>query len=172
MNYFSFFDLPLSFYLDEEALRKSFLANSRKYHPDFFTMESEEKQAEVLEMSTLNNEAYKTLKDFHTRIQYILETRGMLTDDVKNDIPQTFLMEMMDVNEAIMDLQFDPDAEKKASIHTEMQVMKDDLLKEVEPRMHSYVEGMEDETEVLEAVRGYYLKLKYLNRIEESLEKI
>ncbi|HRD80271.1 MAG TPA: Fe-S protein assembly co-chaperone HscB, partial [Saprospiraceae bacterium] len=61
MNYFEFFRLPLSFQLDEEALRKAFYANSKKYHPDFYTLESEEKQTEILELSTINNQAYHTL---------------------------------------------------------------------------------------------------------------
>ena len=60
MNYFEFYNIPVSFNVDKSALKRTFYANSKKSHPDFYTLESEEKQLEVLELSTLNNKAYKS----------------------------------------------------------------------------------------------------------------
>ena len=106
MNHFQFFDLPVSFYLDEKLLKKRFLLNSKKYHPDFFTLATQEKQAEILERSTHNNLAYKTLSNFDSRMKYILSEKGILGEKGKNTIPQIFLMEVMDIQEAIMELEF------------------------------------------------------------------
>ncbi len=54
MQYFDLYDLPISFLLDVKALKKKFYQLSKQFHPDFFTLESEEKQAEILELSTDN----------------------------------------------------------------------------------------------------------------------
>ena len=87
-----------------------------KHHPDFFTLDGIEKQMEALEVSTLNNKAYNTLKDFDRRLKYILEEKSVLKEEGSNNLPQEFLMEMMKVNEAVMDLQFDFDEEKHTNI--------------------------------------------------------
>ena len=67
-NYFDFYELPRSPKLDEALLRSRYLLMSKRYHPDFFTLESPEKQAEMLELSTLNNQAYQVLSEFEPRL--------------------------------------------------------------------------------------------------------
>ena len=81
MTYFEFYDRPISFRVDEAALRRTFLQNSRRYHPDFHTLADEAQQAEMLDRSTLNNEAFKTLSDPDRRIRYVLELKGLLGDE-------------------------------------------------------------------------------------------
>ena len=49
--------------IDKEVLRKLFCDNSKKYHPDSYTLESEKEQEDFLAKSTINNEAYRTLID-------------------------------------------------------------------------------------------------------------
>ena len=96
MNYFELYDIPVSFKVDKKALKKKFYELSRKFHPDFYTLEGEAKQAEILELSSLNNEAYKVLKDFNKRMKYVLDLKKIIAEEGKNKIPQAFLMEMMD----------------------------------------------------------------------------
>ena len=90
MNYFEFFDIPVSFFPDEAALKRYYYENSKKYHPDFYTLESEDRQAEVLELSTFNNEAYKTLSDFDKRMKYILTLEDALAEEGANQLPPGF----------------------------------------------------------------------------------
>lgn len=170
MNYFEFYNIPVSFLLDEAAVKKTFYQNSKKYHPDFYTLESEEKQLEVLEMSTLNNEAYKTLSDFDKRMKYILEIKGTLAEEGKNQIPQDFLMEMMDINENLMELEFDFDAGKFNQVKEELKTLESNLLNTVQPHLEKFDEKNPNETELIE-VKNYYLKKRYLLRIHENLNK-
>lgn len=170
MNYFEFFEIPVSFQLDEAALKKSFYANSKKYHPDFYTLESEEKQMEVLELSTLNNKAYKTLSDFDKRMKYILELKGILGEEGKNQLPQEFLMEMMDINENLMELEFDFDQSNFEKVQNELQAMESNLLAEVNPALENYQDESPNTAE-LEAIKNYFLKKRYLLRIKENLNK-
>ncbi len=170
MNYFDFFEMPISFHLDEAALKKAFYANSKKYHPDFYTLESEEKQLEVLELSTLNNNAYKTLSDFDKRMKYILELKEILGEEGKNQIPQTFLMEMMDINENLMELEFDFDQNNFDQVQNELKSLESNLLEEVKPFLENYDDDAPNKEE-LNAIKNYFLKKRYLLRIKENLNK-
>jgi len=170
MNYFDFFERPISFTIDQAKLKRAFYANSKKYHPDFYTLESEEKQQEILELSTLNNEAYKTLSDFDKRMKYVLELKGTLEEEGKNKIPQDFLMEMMDINEALMELEFGFDEKKYNRLHQDLQTLESKLYESVKEPIENYVDGTSPASDLL-SVKDYYLKKRYLLRIQENLDK-
>lgn len=170
MNYFEFFDIPVSFTVDEVDLRRKYYANSKKYHPDFYTLESEEKQAEILELSTLNNQAYNTLADFDKRMKYILDLKDVLAEEGKNQIPQDFLMEMMEINEKLMKLEFDFDAGTYRSVQQELEKQKAAIYQEIAPIIEHYDDKKATDGE-LKKVKDYYLKKRYLLRIQENLSK-
>ena len=86
MNYFEFFNIPIQFLPDEAVIKKAFYKNAKAFHPDFYTLEEEAKQKEILEKSTFNNEAYKTLSNLDTRTKYILELKGSLLAEGQNKI--------------------------------------------------------------------------------------
>lgn len=170
MHYFEFYNLPIRFELNETALRRQFLQLSKKYHPDFYTLESEEKQMEILELSTLNNEAYKVLKDADKRLHYILQLKGLLQEG-KSSLPQAFLMEMMDFNETIMELQFDYDADRYQQLMKQLQTLRQDLHKTVAPLLANY-DDAQASTDHLETIRDYYYKNRYLLRLTNNLDKV
>ena len=170
MNYFEFYDIPVSFSLDEAALKKTFYANSKRYHPDFFTLESEAKQNEILELSTRNTQAYKTLSNFDSRMKYILDLKGALAEEGKNTLPQDFLMDMMDINEAIMELEFDFDEPMYHKAINDTQVIENQIFEEVKPIVETYQDGVTPQLD-LEKVKIFYLKKRYLLRILENLSK-
>jgi molecular chaperone HscB len=171
MNYFDFFGLPLSFTVDEAALRRIFLLNSKKYHPDFHTLADEAVQAEMLDRSTLNNEAFKTLSDLDSRIRYILEIKGLVGEEGNQQpLPQDFLLEMMDINEAIMDLEFDFDATRHAAALHALEALEKQIFEGVRPILASWSEATGQASELL-AVRDYFFKKRYLLRVRENLSK-
>ena len=170
MNYFEFYDLPISFLLDENVLKKKFYANSKRYHPDFFTLESEERQNEILELSTRNTQAYKTLSDFDRRMKYILDLKGVLEEEGKNTLPQDFLMDMMDINEAIMELEFDFDETTYQKALKETQNIENQIFDEVKPVIETYQDGVIIASD-LKKVKIFFLKKRYLLRILENLSK-
>jgi molecular chaperone HscB len=171
MNYFEFYKLPISFTLDLAALRKQFLTFSKAYHPDFHTSESEEKQAEILELSTVNNEAYKTLKDSDKRMKYILELKNLLGGQIKTSLPQSFLLEMMDINEQVMELQFDYNPDAYKAIETEVKEKEVVLLDSTQGILDQYNDATAT-TEQLEKIRDYYLENRYLLRLKENMRKL
>lgn len=170
MNYFDFFEIPMSFQLDEKKLKKQFLLNSKKYHPDFYTLESAEKQASILELSTLNNQAYKVLSDFDQRMAYVLKEKGVLAEEGNNSIPQSFLVEVMEIQESIMELEFGFDATAYNKALTTAESLDKELYEGIQPVITGYIEGKSSEEE-LRKVKEFYLKKKYLLRIQENLNR-
>ncbi len=170
MNYFEFYEIPVSFAVDAEALRKRFYALSKKYHPDFYTLESEEKQAEILQLSTLNNEAYKVLGNEDRRMKYILSLLGVMGEEGTNKLPPDFLMEMMEMNENLMELEFDPDPDAVDKIRQQLSEKEAELQAEVAPLLARFDTDPTNK-EGLDGVVDYYLKKRYLLRIRENLGK-
>jgi len=170
MNYFEFYEIPVSFAVDVEALQKRFYALSKEFHPDFYTLESEEKQAEILRLSTLNNEAYETLRNPDRRMKYVLTLREALGEEGSNKLPPDFLMEMMNLNEGLMELEFDPDPTAVANIREQLEKKEAALQEEVTPLLDRF-DANPATNEGLDGVVDYYLKKRYLLRIRENLGK-
>lgn len=169
MNHFEYFGIPVSFYPDLADLKQRFLKNSKRLHPDFHTLESEERQAEILELSTQNNDAFLTLSDFDKRLKYLLDIKGLFSD-TKQSLPQDFLVEMMEINEAIMELEFGYDEPIYKDTKRKVEEMEEALLLAVNPIMENYDDSTCDMAE-LEKVKDFFLKRKYLWRIKENLDK-
>lgn len=168
MNYFRFYNIPVTFQPDQKALKKQYYANSKKYHPDFFVAESEEKQARILELSTLNNRAYKVLRDEDARMRYILEQKGIYGKEGENKLPQDFLTEMMELNEEVMEVQFDPAPQSVAAALQKVETLEGKLYGEIQEILQNWTEET-GTTEELEKVKNFYLKKRYLLRIKENL---
>jgi molecular chaperone HscB len=173
MNYFELYDLPASFNPDQQLVKKKFYELSKKYHPDFYINQSQEKQDEVLELSTLNNKAFQVLKDPQKRLHYILNLKGELVEGENYALPQSFLLEMMEVNEALMDLEFDSDPVKLAELKSQTEQIEKELAEELATLTVTYDTGAKENQEsTLRAIKDIYYRNKYLYRIKESLSKL
>jgi len=170
-NYFELYNLPEQFNQDEKAVKKKFYELSKKFHPDFYVNESDEKQQEILELSTLNNKAYQTLSDPLKRIEYILSLHGMLAEGDKYVLPQDFLMEMMDVNEALMDLQMEPDQSRLLQVQEDVNQIEASLFDELKKQTDLFDSAENERDELLREIRDIWYREKYLMRIKESLNK-
>jgi molecular chaperone HscB len=172
VNYFELYDLPISFQIDNAIVKKKFYELSKRYHPDFYVNESDEKQAEILELSTLNNKAYQVLSDPLKRIEYVLSLNNMLADGDKYVLPQDFLMDMMDVNEALMEMEFDHDELKLAELSGQIDSMEMALFDELKSATdHFDANAGADAESILLRIKDIWYRQKYLMRIRESLNK-
>jgi len=166
-NYFDFFGLPLSPTLDSAALKKTFYANSKRFHPDFHTLENEASRDHALEQSTHNNQGYKILADEDRRLKHLLELKGVLGEEGSNKMPQAFLMEMMEVNEALMELEFDDDPSAKKRIDTTISELEANFRSGVADLLAHYEDATATQAD-LERLKDYYLKKRYLRRLKQK----
>jgi len=167
MNYFEFYGMPESFNPDVALLKKKFYQLSKQYHPDFYANEDEEKQQEILELSTLNNKAYQTLSDPYKRLEYILKTHDLLLEGAKPQLLSDFLMEMMDINERLMEV---GDAGQLGHLTAEVLAIEGDIEESIANYTAGY-ESLDDTAKEnrLTDIADCYYRQKYLLRIKESL---
>jgi molecular chaperone HscB len=172
VNFFEFYQIPVSFQVDEPEMKRVFYRNSKKFHPDFHTLSDDTLQADMLEMSSLNNEAYKTLSDPDLRMRYILQMHGLLGDEQQPAaLPQSFLMDMMDINEALMEQEFDFEEKRFEEVQNQVQELENQLNQSIAPQL--LVTNSDSAWEAaLVAIRDFYLKKRYLLRIKENLSKM
>jgi molecular chaperone HscB len=172
MSYFEFYGIPESFNVDENLVKRKFYELSKTYHPDFYINESEEKQQEILELSTLNNKAYQVLSNAHKRLEYILQSHGHAIEGEKYQLPQVFLMEVMDVNEALMELEFEADSAVIDTTERQISAIEDQLDNELKGYTQTFdqLEEQEKENHLLK-IKDIYYRQKYLLRIRDSLNK-
>ena len=170
VDYFAFYGLPESFQPDEAALKRLYYAKSRETHPDFHATSSAENQATMLQQATLNTDAYRTLSDPDKRMAYILRQHGLLDEGKQEQLPPDFLMDMMDLNEQLMDLETAPDHEIVTKVSTEVQALADTLDAGIQPILAGY-EGLPSDHRpaALQQIRTYYLKKRYLLRIQQQV---
>lgn len=172
MDYFEFYDIPLSFQPDQALVKKKFYALSKAFHPDFYIGETEEKQQEILDLSTLNNKAFQTLSNPDKLLPYILELKGVLTEGEKYALPQDFLMEMMEVNEAIMELELQEDESQASKVLQEVDDFENSLNTEFQEAVVKFEQSAEaDQAAALLQIKDIWYRKKYLLRIRESINK-
>ena len=168
MNYFEWFGLPVAFLTEETELRQRFYRKSKSLHPDFHTRADEDTQQEALAQSSFNNEAYRVLSDPDRCMQYVLGLYNVLAEEGQNQLPGAFLMEMMEINESLMELEFDFDAHALQRIQESTTQTESALYQEILPLLKGF-DPLMPETGQLEKIKDYYLKKRYLLRIKENL---
>lgn len=169
MNYFEFFGLKPCFQIDPAELKRRFLENSMKYHPDFHGLHSDEDQDKALETSTINNRAYKILSGEFSRIAYILEMEQMMPEEGKAEVPQEFLMEMMELNEKRMELEFEENPEGgKQELREEIERISAGLKEDAIQHMRAWDANPLDKDSLV-PIRDYLMKSRYLQRLKNGL---
>jgi molecular chaperone HscB len=104
-DYFAFFALPQKLQIDEAALEQRFHQLSWKLHPDNFVKASEYERNLALERSSELNDAFRTLRDPISRVEYLLLRAGVRKEGTtKQQAPPELLEEVFELNESLDEL--------------------------------------------------------------------
>ncbi|HUS01372.1 MAG TPA: Fe-S protein assembly co-chaperone HscB [Chitinophagaceae bacterium] len=167
MNYFELYEMPLILQIDKKYLQEKYFELQKKYHPDFFSNESEAEQADMLEKSSMINKAYKTFQNDDETIKYVLLLKELMEEEEKYQLPPEFLIEMMELNEALTDV----DHSSLEETETKISQLEKHLYDQVQNIVEYYNEDRTTDEQLLQ-VKDYYFKKKYLKRILERLNGI
>ena len=167
MDYFELFNIPKDFNIDIPALKKKYYQLSKMHHPDFHTQSHEENQMENLDKSVAINKGFKVLGDLDSRIKYILELKGSPIEESGNNLPQGFLMEMMDINESLMEAKMSDDQAAIDRAKEGIASFEKALRNEIQETFDAFNFENAEEAQ-LDALRTYFLKRKYLKRLEQQ----
>jgi len=105
IDYFSMFEMPRRLGLELGALERKFLQLSWKLHPDNFVNATAEEREISLKLSSELNDAYRTLRDPVSRIEYLLAIEGVRkAGQNKQSAPAELLEEVFELNESLDEL--------------------------------------------------------------------
>jgi molecular chaperone HscB len=171
VNYFELYGLPVSFHPDATAVKAKFYELSRQYHPDRYAQAGEAALDEALRMAAMNNDAYKTLKSSDALMAYILKLNALLQDDEKYALPPAFLMEMMDINEALSE--YEIDRENKDALQMVVNGLNEqlELWDGATAVLTDRYDNGEQSKELLLQIKDQYFRKKYLLRIKERIDR-
>ena len=103
-DYFSFLGLPRKLNLDLGDLEQRFRGLSRQFHPDYFFNAAPAERRASLERSSYLNDAYRTLKNPITRLEYLLQLEGLVArnpEEASKQVPPDLLEEVFALNEEL-----------------------------------------------------------------------
>jgi molecular chaperone HscB len=104
-DYFAFFGLPEKLSLDATQLESEFHKLSWKLHPDNFVRATEFERDLSLHRSSELNDAYRTLCEPISRVEYLLLRRGLRNEGTtKQQAPPELLEEVFELNEQLDEL--------------------------------------------------------------------
>ena len=104
-NYFEIFSQSISTELDISVLKEKNRELQQTSHPDRFANGSDAEKRQAMQITSLINEAFNTLKNPVSRLQYMLSIKGIDMDaETDTSMDGAFLMQQMELREAISDV--------------------------------------------------------------------
>ena len=129
-DYFRFFGLEQQFKLDLSELDQAYLAIQKEVHPDRHARGSDTEQRLAMQMATLANTAFQTLKSPILRGLYLCQLHGVDARlETNTAMPAAFLMKQMEWRESLEDQ--DEDLAALEALAEEVDQSKRDTLVEI-----------------------------------------
>ena len=162
-DYFALLGLPPRYHLDPEALRRSYLQQSRALHPDYFGNATPAEQEQALRRSSLVNQAYRALSDPIARLEHLLRRAGLIdaAGQTTHRLGAAFMMEVMELGEVATE----GDAAARAALRAQLDQRIAQQLTDIDALMHRYDEG--DSATLADAL-DLLLQRRALERVRES----
>lgn len=157
-DYFQLFALPKQYAIDAKQLENNYRKIQSTSHPDRFVNASAADKLASMQLATLSNEAYSTLKNPANRAKYLLEQQGIdAVAETNTALPMDFLMQQMAWREQLEDSKQAKDIEALEQLYSEL---------------HTEVRGMETELCELLDVQQDYVAATALTRKLIFVDKV
>ena len=161
-NYFAWFDLPVAFQINQDALASRYRELQRQYHPDRFANHPDEQQKAVQWSAQLNT-AYDILNSDVNRASYLLELSGRPISLNTSIADTDFLMSQLELREQLDEAE---NAEQLIGLRLEVEEWLQSLAREF---VLDYAE--EDWIEAQDTVRKMHFMANFLIDIRQQEDK-
>jgi len=163
LDYFSLFDLPCRFRVDEMALDRAWHALQTKAHPDRHAHLPESGKLGAMQGALRINEAYTALKKPVTRARYLLELAGMGPDAInENVVAPEYLMEQLEWREAVEEARRTNDVDALEQLALRLQIQTDGIV--------TQLAGQLDDRRDLEAAADSVQRLMFLDKLRLGID--
>ncbi|WP_397390070.1 Fe-S protein assembly co-chaperone HscB [Polynucleobacter sp.] len=163
-DYFRFFGLEQKFNLDLSALDRAFLAIQKEVHPDRHARGSDTEQRLAMQMATLANTAFQTLKNPIQRGLYLCQLHGVDARlETNTAMPAAFLMKQMEWRESLEDQ--DEDLGALEALVEEVDQSKRDTLVEITQA----IDAAQNYERAAELLRGLLFIDKFALELDDAI---
>jgi len=168
-SYFKLFGLSEQFALDTSTLATAFRELQAEYHPDRFVNADDQERRVAVQSTGFINEAHEALKSPRLRARYLLILKGIEFDDeIDTTSDVLFLMQQMEMREALEDAQNSSDDTEEALDAVEV------VAKEVRALTQSLHDNFEEsyDTQDFGAAKEAVLKMKFFERLSNEVKAL
>ncbi|HEV8347799.1 MAG TPA: Fe-S protein assembly co-chaperone HscB [Vicinamibacterales bacterium] len=183
-DFFSFLGLPRKLNLDMGDLEQRYRALSRQFHPDYFYNAPAAERRASLEKSSYLNDAYRSLKNPVSRIEYLLQLEGLGAkgpEEASKQVPPALLEEVFALNEELDEIRGmresgAPADSWKARLErarTPIEAKRVDheaQLQALSTRWDSAVAD-DERRAILQSLRERFLERNYINNLLAGIER-
>jgi molecular chaperone HscB len=151
------------FDLDAQELERRYRERSKEVHPDRFAKAPPADRLRAMEASQSLNDAFRLLKNPTARAEHLLALRGVVLDD-KEPVPQDFLLEILELREALAEAKRASDAAGVARMEGDMRARAEASLARVG---ELFAAGGE-----LDEIKRELVRLRYFQRFLDEVEGV
>jgi molecular chaperone HscB len=163
-NYFELFGLTAAFNIDLDVLDQAFRQLQAEVHPDRFAAATDSERRQSLQWATHANEAYRTLKNPLSRARYLLQLRGVDTQEESNTaMPADFLMRQMEWREAIEEASASKDSDALDALSRELR----QEAKSLQGSLAKQLDELAEYQQASDTVR----KLRFLDKVQTEIDQ-
>jgi len=183
-DYFTFLGVPRRLTLDTALLEQRFRELSRQFHPDYFYNATATERVASLERSAYLNDAYRTLRNPVSRVEYLLSLEGLavsapagIESTAKPKVPASLLQEVFALNEELDEIRErresgeDPRAlgARLETARKPIEEKRDEHERQLEALSARWDATQERAT--LEALRELMLERNYIHNLLATIER-
>ena len=159
-NHFELFGLAPAYALDLVHLDSAYREIQSNIHPDRYANAGDAERRASMQMTTLVNEAYRTLKSPVRRASYLLQLHGVDTGfETNTAMPPEFLMEQMEMREKL----------EEAKNGSDLEIISRDLSverREIENQIQEKMDMQRD----FAAARDLVRKLMFIEKFGDEID--
>jgi molecular chaperone HscB len=179
-DYFSFLGLPRKLNVDAGDLEQRFRTLSRQFHPDYFYNATPAERRASLEQSSYLNDAYRTLRQPISRIEYLLKLEGMAASgpaEAAKQVPPALLEEVFALNEELDEIR---DLRNGGAPREEWRPRLERARQPIETKRVEHEQRLQTLAarwdagggpDVLKALRDQFLERNYIHNLLEGIER-
>lgn len=169
LNHFQLFDLPETFAIALSTLETQYRQLQASAHPDRYVTATASEKLQSMQLATLANEAYLTLKNPAKRAQYLLTLKGIDSMSESNtSMPMDFLMQQMQWRESLEEASVAKDIATLDALHDEMQAESSQLS----AALADLMDNKKDYAAASETTRKLVFIDKVCADIQQAIERL
>jgi len=159
--------------VDTKQLKRTLLRLSRLVHPDYFAGAEEEIRERAEDASAALNESYETLTSDFARADWLVRFLGGPSDSDERQMPQAFLMQVMEWNEAVEQARgAAPDSPRRVATEVLSQTLREERRARFEAVARLLTPLPPQAAPELAEVRRELNVVRYIDRIQAELESL